>query len=298
MNERLLLCWTLACLFLFSACSSDPNHANDDDDTAGDDDDTAVDDDDSAADDDDSAADDDDSAADDDDDDSAGPSLAVCGDGMLEGGETCDDGNLGDGDGCSASCGIEPQCTTGCTDNSQCPMDQSCVGAPSSVPGATGQCEDIWAYPPGADAPCSPALPCGPGLACLGEFIWGSGWCVAEWFAKDFYSYDDLVIPDDGSTVSSSIIACGLATVPVDIVVTLHLDHPRPQDLLVVLEDPNKQHGVVLNHQIWSPGPIVASVGSGDDTVNGEWTLHVTDSVSGETGRLLGWSVYLLSNWD
>ena len=155
-----------------------------------------------------------------------------------------------------------------------------------------------WWCSAGADDACSPALPCGPDLACLGEFIWGSGWCVAEWFAKDFYSYDDLAIPDAGSTVSSSVIACGLATVPVDIVVTLHLDHPRPQDLVVRLEDPNNQQGVVLNHQTWSPGPIVVSVGSGDDTVNGEWTLHVTDTVSGESGRLLGWSVYLLSNWD
>jgi subtilisin-like proprotein convertase family protein len=39
-------------------------------------------------------------------------------------------------------------------------------------------------------------------------------------------------------------------------------------------------------------------VGSGDDTVNGQWTLHITDTVAGETGVLLGWSVYLLSNWD
>ena len=172
------------------------------------------------------------------------------------------------------------------------------MGQPSSVPGATGQCENTSAAPPGLGDSCSPAVPCGPDLACLGEFIWGQGWCVPGWFAKDFYSYDALPIPDAGPAVTSSVIACGLATVPVDIVVTLHLDHPRPEDLLVVLEDPNGQQGTVLDHQTWTPGPIVVGVGSGDDTVNGEWTLHVTDTVTGESGLLVAWSVYLLSNWD
>jgi cysteine-rich repeat protein len=32
----------------------------------------------------------------------------VCGDGMMEGAETCDDGNTDDGDGCSSVCEIEP----------------------------------------------------------------------------------------------------------------------------------------------------------------------------------------------
>ena len=94
------------------------------------------------------------------------------------------------------------------------------------------------------------------------------------------------------------MVACGLATVPVDIVVTLHLAHPRSEDLVVTLEDPNGQQGTVLNNETWTPGFIITSVGSGDDTVNGEWTLHVSDTVSGETGRLIGWSVYLLSRWD
>ncbi len=33
--------------------------------------------------------------------------LSVCGDGMIEGGEECDDGDLDDGDGCSAACTVE-----------------------------------------------------------------------------------------------------------------------------------------------------------------------------------------------
>jgi cysteine-rich repeat protein len=34
--------------------------------------------------------------------------LAFCGDGEMDGGEECDDGNTDDGDGCSASCELEP----------------------------------------------------------------------------------------------------------------------------------------------------------------------------------------------
>jgi fibro-slime domain-containing protein len=37
----------------------------------------------------------------------------VCGDSTLEGGEACDDGNVIDGDGCSASCTLEPSCKGG-----------------------------------------------------------------------------------------------------------------------------------------------------------------------------------------
>jgi len=37
----------------------------------------------------------------------AGPS-AICGNGSIEQGETCDDGNLASGDGCSSTCVIEP----------------------------------------------------------------------------------------------------------------------------------------------------------------------------------------------
>ena len=32
---------------------------------------------------------------------------SVCGDGILEGSEACDDGNVTDGDGCRADCSIE-----------------------------------------------------------------------------------------------------------------------------------------------------------------------------------------------
>jgi len=124
------------------------------------------------------------------------------------------------------------------------------------------------------------------------------GFCVAGWQAKDFFSFDNLDIPDGGTGIQSSVVACGLATVPEDIVVTLHLDHPSPEDLIVKLQDPNGQEGTVLENEAYGGEAIVTSVGSGDDTVNGLWTLSVTDTVTGQSGKLLGWSVYLLSRYD
>ncbi len=50
---------------------------------------------------------------------------ASCGDGVLTGGEACDDGNMGSGDGCSATCQVEP--------------GYSCAGQPSLCVLAAGE---------------------------------------------------------------------------------------------------------------------------------------------------------------
>jgi len=225
----------------------------------------------------------------------------ICGDAVLDfaDNETCDDGNIAADDGCSATCTIEPQCTDGCIETEECGADEFCVGKPKSVPGATGQCAPKGGAP-GFGQSCGVSTPCPEGLACLGEFVYpdGQGFCIEGWKAKDFYSVDNVVIPEDGTTISSTVVACGLASVPVDVVVTLHLNHPRPEDLVVKLQDPNESQGTVLDQQAYAGGPIVTFVGSGDDQVNGQWTLHVTDKVTGEQGALLGWSVYLLSRFD
>ncbi len=60
--------------------------------------------------------------------------VATCGNGMVEGGETCDDGNTADGDRCSSNCQVEP--------------GSVCYGAPST---------------------CAPALQCGNGVTEMGE---------------------------------------------------------------------------------------------------------------------------------
>ena len=62
--------------------------------------------------------------------------LSVCGDGILDAGEQCDDGNITNGDGCSSACTIQPGFT--------------CVGSPSictstcgdGIIGGSEQCDD------------------------------------------------------------------------------------------------------------------------------------------------------------
>ena len=35
-----------------------------------------------------------------------------------------------------------------------------------------------------------------------------------------------------------------------------------------------------------------------DDMVNGDYSIHLTDTVSGNSGSLEGWEIYIVSNWD
>ena len=70
-----------------------------------------------------------------------------CGNGVLEAGEICDDGNTTNGDGCEASCRL--------TDGEECMMNDQCD---------SGQCDTTTN--PGI---CEPAVGCGNGLRQAGE---------------------------------------------------------------------------------------------------------------------------------
>jgi subtilisin-like proprotein convertase family protein len=174
------------------------------------------------------------------------------------------------------------------------------------VPGAYAQCVDTGNVD-GQGAACDLQTPCGPDLACLGEYAWGGGgWCIPGWMANTFYSAEQVAIPDgDATGVVTTIVACGLATVPVDVVVTLQIDHPRPEDLVVTLFDPTADPAdfvegafdVLWDHVADGETTLVAGF-PGDDSVNGAWELQVIDTEAGMSGALRGWSIYLLSNWD
>src|SRR5574338_170218 len=43
----------------------------------------------------------------------------ICGDGRLDPGEQCDDGNMGNADGCSSTCAIEMTCGNGVMEGSE-----------------------------------------------------------------------------------------------------------------------------------------------------------------------------------
>jgi cysteine-rich repeat protein len=66
---------------------------------------------------------------------------AECGNGVLDVGEKCDDGNLQDGDCCSANCTFEPAGSS-CGDGDLCNGDETCDGAGTCDPGIPLDCDD------------------------------------------------------------------------------------------------------------------------------------------------------------
>ncbi|GIW43524.1 MAG: hypothetical protein KatS3mg077_0806 [Candidatus Binatia bacterium] len=114
-------------------------------------------------------------------------SAAACGNGLLELGEECDDGNTDPGDCCDATCQFEPSASA-CSDDNPCTTNDSCDGQGVCVPGSpvvcddqnpcthdscdpdTGNCDFV---PEGAGTPCDDGNPCTTGDACD-----GSGTCV------------------------------------------------------------------------------------------------------------------------
>ena len=92
-------------------------------------------------------------------------SATRCGTGTIDLTEACDDGNLNDGDGCSATCAVEPcwACTgepstcapltgTSCDDGDPCTSGDTCTSAGACV---------------GAPIVCAPCFACGAGGTCV-----------------------------------------------------------------------------------------------------------------------------------
>lgn len=202
-----------------------------------------------------------------------------------------------------AAAAIHPEGRVGddCTEDADCIGILRCAGIPSSPAPEIGKCADTGADIPGEGDSCGQFENCAEDLQCTGVTVYGGeGSCRPLWMAGTFYSHEALPIPDDDSDgVSSSVVVYGLATVPEDIMVTLDIDHPRPADLVVTLEGANGSEAVLWNHD-QSPDyylPALCCIDR-DDFVNGVWTIHVTDTVTGEVGQLSGYRLFVTSRWD
>lgn len=149
---------------------------------------------------------------------------------------------------------------------------------------------------------CTAHSECETGLCSGMQTPWLApmGFCMPQDTAGTFETSSSIGIPDNGS---SSLIAVlpvrDLATVPLDVVIDLEIDHPRKQDLVVVLYQPGGAEAVLWNHEANPPTHIVTPNGlEGDNMVNGDWQLEITDTVTGQQGRLNHWKMWITSNWD
>jgi len=105
--------------------------------------------------------------------------LQTCGNGKLEPGEPCDDGNTASGDGCSASCQVEPchACSGQLGDRSSCdpsPSGDTCVDP--ATPCAIGLCDGVGTCVPSAAAADGTA--CDDGVFCNGVDVCHGGACT------------------------------------------------------------------------------------------------------------------------
>ncbi|MBA3460897.1 MAG: proprotein convertase P-domain-containing protein [Deltaproteobacteria bacterium] len=149
------------------------------------------------------------------------------------------------------------------------------------------------------DQPCTSHGVCASGL-CSGLTYSAVGWCRATWMAGTFTSTTDAAIPDASPNgISQTLVVSGLATVPEDLIVNLDIDHPRKTDLYIVLTQPSSAESLIWD--VDSAGLARVVVGASlerDASVNGTWTLHVSDHFGGSAGTLRGWSLELTSRFD
>ena len=111
-----------------------------------------------------------------------------CGNGIVESGEQCDDGNLADGDCCSSLCQVDPN-GTACSDGSLCTRSDTCQGGacvgsnPGDVHGVdachvAGVCNPstgVCSSPPAMDG-----IACNDGNACTASDACQAGACVGS----------------------------------------------------------------------------------------------------------------------
>ena len=189
-----------------------------------------------------------------------------------------------------------------CTAEVGCESGLRCEGIPRDGSGDLGKCIDPT-NEPGVGNSCDRWAPCNEGQLCAGWTLWGSGFCVPGWMAGRYESNESRAIPDaPAAGIEPGLVVYGLASVPVDIEVVAEIDHPRPTDLKLTLVDPNGSEAV-----LWDRSPELGTYNrsfaiqgaiSRDDEVNGEWHLRVEDLLTGETGSLSRWSLFIVSRYD
>ncbi len=171
--------------------------------------------------------------------------------------------------------------------------------------GGRGVCVSTAAIP-GDGASCSSVAPdCGDArLVCAGLTRGDQGMCLPAGQRRSFSDVAAAAIPD-GGTLTRQLTGYGLATVDMDVELRALLHHDRPSQLRVYLANPVGTEVLVYDGPTASDDRdvYVAIDGgvrgfSGDESVNGTWTLRTVDLATGATGTLTSWHLTITSRWD
>lgn len=185
-----------------------------------------------------------------------------------------------------------------CAANSDCPSGAgiACRG----IAGEVGVCAST-ADVPGEDAACTTTADCAANLFCAG-YSHGGGTCMPAWQLGTFAGTTTGALTDAGDR-RDHLTAYGLATVDTDVVLHAAITHAAPAQLKVYLRNPIGTENLAWDGATAGQGAgsftLDVPVGfSGDEPVNGTWTLRIADGTTGGTGSLTAWSLTIGSRWD
>lgn len=150
------------------------------------------------------------------------------------------------------------------------------------------------------------------GLTCNGDsFGGGFGTCREIWTNTTLTNEAFQDIPDgDGESLVTSVTAYGLATVPEDAVIEIEIEHDDFSQLRIEVDDAGSEDFLpIFNGAVESNLAMLDKTSgflrlrrnvphSGDDEVNGTWTLRITDDTPGGDGTIFGWTLHLSSRMD
>ncbi|HWB76057.1 MAG TPA: proprotein convertase P-domain-containing protein [Nannocystaceae bacterium] len=207
---------------------------------------------------------------------------------------------IGDGDleECSAAAGVAGD---DCTQDTECEVG-SCVGR--SDASGIGRCTDLTGF--GESTPCSASAPCdlAQGMACAGLTRGDEGLCQPAWMFGNYGELESGVAVPDGAVAGATrtVDVHGLGTVDTDVSLRLWVSHDAPSQLTATLVNPAGTEVVVFDgatanaNELSIDGPVLGF--SGDESVNGTWTLRVVDDVAGSTGTIERWTLSIASRLD
>jgi len=190
-----------------------------------------------------------------------------------------------------------------CTSTADCEVG-TCFGDAGAS--NVGRCTVLSGF--GEQTDCSPDAPCdiGQGLICAGLTRGDEGQCFPAWMRGNFGEEfaEDVggpAVPDgDEQGLARTLVAYGLATVDTDVEIDLVVSHPDATQLRITLTNPAGAEVVVFDGEssevFLRRHPVLGF--SGDEMVNGEWTLRIVDDVAGDAGTLERWTLHLGSRFD